>query len=127
MHPVVLEGNGVRLEPLRADHESAFRTAAADGRLWELPCTSVPDPEHTHDYIEAVLHECARGARLPFIVRELVSGLIVGFTTYHDIVPAVRRLEIGGTWYSKSWQRTHVNTASNSFSWNTHLRSWSVT
>jgi RimJ/RimL family protein N-acetyltransferase len=35
----------------------------------------------------------------------------VGSTSYHDIVPAVRRLEIGYTWYARRAQRTHVNTA----------------
>jgi len=109
--PVILEGHGVRLEPLQLEHEDAFRTAAADGRLWELPFTFVPEPENTRGYIETILADCARGNRFPFVVREKGSGLIVGSTSYHDILPAVRRLEIGATWYSKSWQRTHVNTA----------------
>jgi RimJ/RimL family protein N-acetyltransferase len=47
---------------------------------------------------------------LPWVVRELTSGQIVGTTRYHDIVAAIDRVEIGYTWYAKSWQRTHVNT-----------------
>ncbi len=45
------------------------------------------------------------------MVRELSRGKIVGSTSYHDIVPAIDRVEIGWTWYAKSWQRSHVNTA----------------
>jgi RimJ/RimL family protein N-acetyltransferase len=48
---------------------------------------------------------------LPWVVREKAGGRIIGTTRYHDIVPAVDRVEIGYTWYAKSWQRTHVNTA----------------
>ena len=47
---------------------------------------------------------------LPFAVRDLADGRVVGSTRYHDIVPAVDRLEIGYTWYARSRQRSHVNT-----------------
>lgn len=47
---------------------------------------------------------------LPWVVRELATGAIVGSTRYHDIVPAIDRVEIGYTWYGRSWQRSRVNT-----------------
>jgi RimJ/RimL family protein N-acetyltransferase len=47
---------------------------------------------------------------LPFAVRDRSDDRIVGSTRYHDIVPAVDRLEIGYTWYALSRQRSHVNT-----------------
>jgi len=108
---VTLEGRGVRLEPMRSDHEAALREAAADGQLWTLHFTSVPEPEKTAAYIQGALEDCAKGTRVPWVVRELEGGRIIGSTSYHDIVPATRRVEIGYTWYAKSWQRTRVNTA----------------
>ena len=108
---VVLEGRGVRLEPMGLEHEAALRSAAADGELWKLHFTSVPEPESTRAYIEAALADRARGARCPWVVRETAGGAIVGSTSFHDIIPAADRVEIGYTWYSRSWQRTHVNTA----------------
>ena len=50
------------------------------------------------------------GHMLPWVVRDLSTGTIVGSTRYHDIVPAIDRVEIGYTWYAQSRQRTHVNT-----------------
>ena len=105
------EGHGVRMEPLGGEHESALRIAAADGQLWTLKFTSVPAPEETPAYIQTALADRERGVRCAWIVREMKGGVIIGATSYHDIVPAARRVEIGYTWYSKAWQRTHVNTA----------------
>lgn len=108
---VTLTGRGVRLEPMLREHEGALASAAADGELWTLHFTSVPEPSGTLAYIEAALADRAKGIRVPWVVRELASGKIVGSTSYHDIIPAARRVEIGYTWYAKSWQRTQVNSA----------------
>nr|WP_259372137.1 GNAT family protein [Caldimonas mangrovi] len=99
------------MEPLAPEHESGLREAAADGELWTLRITSVPEPDRTASYIEAALQGQAAGTMLPFAVRELNTGRLIGSTRYHDIVAAVDRVEIGYTWYAASWQRTHVNTA----------------
>jgi N-acetyltransferase len=108
--PVTLEGYGLRLDPLTPDHEDGLTAAASDGRLWELWYTSVPAPDETRSYIAAALDGQRAGTMLPFVVRELANGAIVGSTRYHDIVTPVDRVEIGYTWYGKTWQRTHVNT-----------------
>jgi N-acetyltransferase len=107
---VTLEGHGLRLEPMTPDHEDALVAAASDGRLWELWFTSVPAPDETRAYIASALEGQRAGIMLPFVVRELATGAIVGSTRYHDIVTQVDRVEIGYTWYAKKWQRTHVNT-----------------
>ena len=109
--PATLEGHGVRLEPLSRDHEKPLIEAAQDGRLWELFFTSVPEPEKTRAYIDAALDGQEKGEFLPWAVRELKSGAIVGSTRYHDIIPATDRVEIGWTWYAARCQRTHVNSA----------------
>ncbi len=111
VQPTTLEGYGMRLEPMTTDHADALREAASDGRLWELWFTSVPEPDKVGAYIANALDGQAKGHMLPWVVRELESGVIAGTTRYHDIVPEIDRVEIGWTWYSKRWQRTHVNTA----------------
>jgi len=108
--PVTLESGCVRLEPMTRDHVADIAAAARDGELWTIRVTSVPAPGEEQAYVEAALKGCADGHMLPFVVRDQASGKVIGSTRYHDIVPAVERLEIGYTWYGRSWQRTHVNT-----------------
>ena len=108
--PVVLEGRGIRLEPLREEHAAALSAAAADGKLWELWVTAVPAPEKTRDYIADALKGQRDGHMLPWIVRDSASGAVIGSTRYHDIILTAERVEIGHTWYSQSRWRTHVNT-----------------
>ena len=111
LRPVTLEGLGVRLEPLTLEHVDALAAAVSDGELWRLWYTWVPEASKVRDYVEQALAGQKEGHMLPWAVRELQSGAIVGSTRYHDVIAEVDRVEIGYTWYGKSWQRSHVNTA----------------
>jgi RimJ/RimL family protein N-acetyltransferase/GNAT superfamily N-acetyltransferase len=111
---VTLERDGIRLEPLTLAHEAGIAAAAADGELWNIRVTSVPEPQETRGYIETALKQRAEGSRLAFAVIDVAAndgkGKVIGSTSYHDIVANIRRVEIGWTWYAKSYQRSKVNT-----------------
>ena len=107
--PVTLTSEQLRLEPLGMQHVDGLQRAAADGELWTIRVTSVPEPDDTRGYIERALQGFAEGHRLAFAVIDVASGDVIGSSSYHDIVPAVERMEIGYTWYAKSRQRTSVN------------------
>jgi RimJ/RimL family protein N-acetyltransferase len=109
VEPVTLTAKGISLVPLSIDHEDGLRAAAADGALWNIRVTSVPEPENTRRYIEDALVMRETGNRLAFAVTDADTGRVLGCTSYHDIVPAIQRVEIGWTWYAKSVQRSHVN------------------
>lgn len=109
VEPVSLSARGITLLPLSLDHEDGLRAAAADGELWNIRVTSVPEPENTRKYIEDALAMREAGNRFAFAVTETATGKVLGSSSYHDILPAVKRVEIGYTWYAKSVQRTHVN------------------
>jgi N-acetyltransferase len=108
--PVELQRAPVRLVPLTLGHEAGLRAAAADGELWQLRVTSVPEPGQTRAYIDTALAGQLAGHRLPFAVLDHASGEVLGCTSYHDIVPTLGRLEIGWTWYAQRVQRSAVNT-----------------
>ena len=107
--PVTLEARGVRLVPLGLEHEDGLRAAAKDGELWNLRVTSVPEPENVAAYINTALKMRDAGDRFAFAVLDANTGDVLGSSSYHDILPAVKRVEIGYTWYASRCQRTHVN------------------
>ena len=109
--PITLQGHGMRLEPLSLDHSHDVAAAAGDGRLWELTFTSVPGPGQEEAYIRTALDGQTAGHMLPWAVREMGTGDIIGSTRYHDIVAEADRVEIGYTWYATRFQRSHVNTS----------------
>jgi RimJ/RimL family protein N-acetyltransferase len=107
--PVTLEARGIRLEPLAPAHTGGLVEASRDGKLWELWYTAVPVGDQMAKYVDDALAGQANGTMLPWVVRELSTGAIIGTTRYHDIVSSIDRVEIGYTWYSESRQRTSVN------------------
>jgi RimJ/RimL family protein N-acetyltransferase len=107
--PATLSAGPVRLVPMTREHAPGLEAAAADGQLWTVRVTSVPAPGEAAAYVDVALKGQADGHMLPFVVLD-AQGSVLGTTRYHDIVPAVDRLEIGYTWYAKRMQRTAVNT-----------------
>ena len=110
VQPVTLSERGITLLPLGMEHEAGLRAAAADGELWRLRITSVPEPGQTGQYIRDALAMREAGNRFAFAVVDQASGTVLGSSSYHDILPSVKRVEIGYTWYAKRCQRTHLNT-----------------
>ena len=110
IEPVTLATRDIVLLPLALEHEEGLRCAAADGELSNIRVTSVPEPGQTRKYIEDALVMREAGTRLAFAVTNAATGKVLGSSSFHDILPAVKRVEIGYTWYAKSAQRSHVNT-----------------
>jgi len=107
---LILQGEYAALEPLRSSHAEQLGDAAADGELWNLHFTSVPNRDHVNTYIAESLQNLTQGIQHPFVVKRLSDNRIVGCTRYYDIDRKHRTLSIGYTWYSKSVQRTAINT-----------------
>ena len=106
----ILEGDTIALLPLDASRQDALLTAAKDGILWELWYTSVPSSATINNYLDKALAEKENGQAYPFVVFHKKTKQIIGSTRYYNLQPEHRRLEIGYTWYAKSYQRTRVNT-----------------
>ena len=98
----------VTLLPLTCEHTHDLALACQDGNLWELIYTSTPTPDSVSDYIQMAI---TTPDRIAFAVIDDATGNAIGTTSFHDILPAPKRLEIGYTWYAQRYWRTHVNTA----------------
>lgn len=106
---ITLNGNTVTLRPLSIEDEGALAESARDGLLWELTYTSVPENHETRDYIEKAINNDENGRSCTFVVVHKGANRVIGSTRFTNLDPVNKRLEIGYTWYAKSYQRTAVN------------------
>lgn len=107
---LILTGQHAALQAMRCEHLDDLNLAAADGELWNLKVTQVPNDQEMPAVINETLAKKASGEQFPFVVRRLADNQIVGSTRYYDIKPQYRNLAIGFTWYAQSAQRTAINT-----------------
>jgi RimJ/RimL family protein N-acetyltransferase len=98
------------MEPLSHAHHDDLAEAVQDGELWKLWYTVIPEPSQMKAEIDRRLERQSKGGMLPFAVRNTRTAKVVGMTSYWNVDEAHRRVEIGGTWYRKSMQRTPLNT-----------------
>ncbi|TAL62281.1 MAG: N-acetyltransferase [Legionella sp.] len=110
MDPIILKGEFCSLVPLTLDHHDELVESAHDGELWRLWYTFVPKPELMKEQIRIRLQMQAEGSMIPFAVIANDTGKAIGTTNFMNIDSTNRRIEIGGTWYRKSSQRTAINT-----------------
>jgi N-acetyltransferase len=105
-----LEGELVRLVPLQKSHRNDLIQAATDGELWNLWFTSVPSEKTIDNYIDFALSEGDDGRALSFAVIEKKTNKVIGSTRFCNANYNHKRVEVGYTWYSRSYQKTGVNT-----------------
>jgi N-acetyltransferase len=113
VEPVILEGELVRLEPLRIEHADALCEVGLVDEIWRWSPEPIKNAEDMRRYVENALDEFARGVSLPFVTIDKKNGArkIVGSTRFGNIDVKNRKTEIGWTWINPNWQRTYVNTA----------------
>ncbi|GAC1413772.1 MAG: GNAT family protein [Vulcanimicrobiaceae bacterium] len=111
LEPIVLEGAGVRLEPLTLAHLSDLQVAGAHEDVWRWLPSAHHLPGSMRTFVCEALELQQAGLALPFAIVDLGCGRAIGSTRYHFIEAQHRRLEIGFTWTTPAFQRTHVNTA----------------
>jgi RimJ/RimL family protein N-acetyltransferase len=108
--PVTLYGKRVRLEPMRREHLPGLTAAGAYEELWKWTRDFAHTPESMSAYVEQALADAAAGRAIPFVTIDRASGTVIGSTRFANIDPHSRHVEIGWTWITPSFQRTHVNT-----------------
>lgn len=107
--PVTLESDRVKLEPMRSDHLDALADAGKYEELWQWTNAKADTREAMSAYMNTALAEAERGIALPFVTIDKATTTIVGSTRFHGIDPVNRRVEIGWTWITPSFQRTYIN------------------
>ena len=109
IEPVVLDGDRVRLEPMRRDHLDPLIEAGRDEELWRWTSAKATTRDAMSDYMEAALADAERGVALPFVTIDKPTTSVVGSTRFGNVDWVNRRAEIGWTWISPPFQRSYVN------------------
>jgi RimJ/RimL family protein N-acetyltransferase len=109
VEPVVLEGEFVRLEPLKIEHFDALCEVGLDESLWKLTANIVETRDDLRRYVENALKDFEKKIALPFVTMDRAQNKIVGSTRFGNIDTNNRKVEIGWTWINPAWQRTYIN------------------
>jgi len=111
IHPTVLYGRTIRLEPLTETHIPELTYSAQDENIWKFMVVGrIQDESQMRAWVLELLNQQEVGSNLPFAVIFLETNYAIGMTRFMEIDPGNRSLEIGGTWYAPDYQRTVVNT-----------------
>ena len=110
MEQPVLKGKLVELHPIQVEHRQPIIDAASDGQLWEMTLTVIPSPQTIDQYLNHAFENRDNGSHIPFVIIDAASRKVVGCTRFWKIDRANRKLEIGHTWLSQSFQRSGINT-----------------
>jgi RimJ/RimL family protein N-acetyltransferase len=110
VEPVVLQGQHVRLEPLRLEHAMELYAISQYPDIWRyMPYKQPASVSEMEAWIAAALQAQERGVEVPFAIIDRSSHAL-GSTRYLNITPKDRALEIGWTWLTVTARRTPVNT-----------------
>jgi len=107
---ITLEGTYVRLEPLNLAHGEGLRRAVADGELWKLFYTLVPNIDAVDGYIDIAIRQYEANQGMAFATIDVASGVVVGSTRFMKADLPNRRVEIGATFIARTFQRSAFNT-----------------
>ena len=110
VEPVTLQGQHVRLEPLKMEHFDPLWSVGQDPELWKWTPYQINTAEKMRTYMRAALDGQELGVALPFVTVWQATDEIVGSTRFGNIDAPNHRVEIGWTWIGKPWQRTPANT-----------------
>lgn len=111
MSPLLtLTGRKIHLRPLLESDAQILVGAASDGELWNLPYTVVPSKDTVQEYIAQAIDGRIAGTVIPFVIEDIATHKAIGSTRFWKIDTKNRKLEIGHTWYGKSFQKTYANT-----------------
>lgn len=107
---IILEGNTITLVPLEMKYKDQLYEAIKSPEVWEYTWREVKTLDDIEQILSIAVQSRNDGKQFPFIIKDKLSGEVLGTTRIGDIDTTNRNVEIGWTWRSPSVWRTKVNT-----------------
>lgn len=108
-YPIKLSGETVDLLSLEKSHFDSLFESATDKRIWEFYPIDCSDRNKFVSHYTETLNEREKESRYPFAILYKRTNKLIGSTSFCDIHPKDRNLEIGWTWLHPDYWATEVN------------------
>src|SRR4051812_36175494 len=105
----VLEGESIRLLPLKEDHFDELELMSKDERIWEFYPYDCTNSDRFRQLLHFALAEKEKGNHFPFVIYHKAKKKLIGSTRFLDIHAQHKKLEIGWTWLQPEYWTTHIN------------------
>ena len=109
-HPVILEGERVKLVPLEDKYFDELIAMSASKEIWEFLSQAGYEPDTLRTELRSAILKRMNGEEYPFVIIDKLNNKVIGCTRYMEMFPQFRKLEIGWTWYDKNYWATGYNT-----------------
>jgi RimJ/RimL family protein N-acetyltransferase len=111
MKDVVLENDVVRLRRINLNDKAGFAKIAFDPETWEHFVSMVSTEQELDNLLEEAIRDTLSGSRMAFAIVDRASGEVAGSTSYGNLFPKERKLEIGWSWLGRQYRGTGINRA----------------
>jgi len=106
----ILENDKVLLRPLKeSDFDLLLKFSENEPDIWKFNALGADGAENLKNYIAAALNNRKNQTEYPFVVFDKKNQEIIGSTRFYLINKFNQTLELGYTWYGKSYQGTYIN------------------
>ena len=106
----ILENDRVQLRPLSAeDYDLLVHFSKEEPELWTYSLVPASNELALQKYLQLALEGRENQREYAFVVYDKTRDAIAGCTRFYDIQLATQSLQLGFTWYGKSFQGTGLN------------------
>lgn len=111
MKNVVLENDVVKLRRITLNDKAGFAKIAYEPETWQHFVSVVNNERDLDNLLEEAIRDNLTGTRLAFAIIDRASGEVAGSTSYGNLFPKERKLEIGWSWLGSQYRGTKINRA----------------
>ncbi|WML41511.1 GNAT family protein [Neobacillus sp. OS1-2] len=107
---ISLEGDSISLIPLELKHTELLFEALKSPEVWKYTWREVKSMDDLERILMTAVTNKKDGKQIPFVIKNKLTGEIIGTTRIGEIDIDNRNMEIGWTWLSPTVWKTKVNT-----------------
>ncbi|MCM4159141.1 GNAT family N-acetyltransferase [Antarcticibacterium flavum] len=105
----ILEDDFVKLSPLKIEHVDDLIGIANETDIWKYSFEKGNGIDNLTKYIQSTIDRRKEERDYPFVVFDKIKNRYAGSTRYLEILPGLKAIRLGYTWYGKEFRGTGLN------------------